>query len=176
MNLRRIAFLILLLAMAGVYLVMVLWSLPRIAAEAGGQPAFDLRPTGYSFEEAKAFLAALTPEGKRVYAEIQHRLDLVYPALLAATLFFAIVAISPTNWGAMRYVLALIAPLGMVFDYLENAAVARMLDAGAEGLTPEMVAQASRYTIIKSAATSAAFVLLLVLLALAFWRRRSRAR
>jgi hypothetical protein len=52
-------------ATLGVYLVMVLWSIPRISAEAGGLPVFDLRPGGYTFEEARAFLAALSPEGAR---------------------------------------------------------------------------------------------------------------
>jgi len=42
----RLTFWMIFAVMMGVYLVMVLWSLPLIMADAGGLPAFDLRPTG----------------------------------------------------------------------------------------------------------------------------------
>ena len=64
-------------ATIGLYLVMLLWSLPKIAAEAGGLTPFDMRPGGYSLAEARAFLAALSPEGTAFYLGVQHRLDMV---------------------------------------------------------------------------------------------------
>jgi hypothetical protein len=70
----------------GVYLVIVLWSLPRIAAEAGGIVPFDMRPAGYSLDDAKGFLTALSDSGRAFYLGTQHLLDLAYPALLGVTL------------------------------------------------------------------------------------------
>lgn len=161
-------------ATLGVYLVMLLWTLPAITAAAGGLVPFDLRPTGYSFDEARAFLAALTPEGTALYRTVQQRLDIAYPALLAATLVMAILLLAPAGLGRWRWFLAATALPGMVFDYLENAAVARMLDGGAAALTPEHAADASRWTLLKSAFSTLAFAVLLALIVLWLVRRFMR--
>ena len=92
-------------AMLGNYLAMILWSIPRISAEAGGLAIFDMRPAGYSFEEAKTFLAALSPDGARFYVQVQHRLDSAYPALLAVTLGWAIIRLAPASWGVWRWLI-----------------------------------------------------------------------
>lgn len=168
---RRAAFWALIAATVAVYLAMVLWTLPRITGEAGGLLPFDLRPTGYSFDDARAFLAALSPEGTSLYLGAQHSLDSAYPALLAATLFFAILMAAPRRPAVLRTVMAMTAVPGMMFDYLENGAVARMLNLGTAGLTPEAVAGASRWTVLKSGFTSLAMLLLLVLLALSLSTR-----
>ncbi len=55
--------------MLGDYLAMVLWSIPALSRDAGGLAVFDMRPGGYSFDEARAFLAALSPDGARFYAK-----------------------------------------------------------------------------------------------------------
>jgi hypothetical protein len=150
---------------------MVLWSLPRISAAAGGAMPFDMRPFGYSFEEAKAFLAALSPDGAAFYLDVQHRLDLTYPALLAATLFFAIKALTPARFPIPGWVVGLIAIPGSVFDYLENVGVAAMLERGADGVTPALVARASLWTLLKSVFSTIAMIVLLVLAIAAAWRR-----
>lgn len=159
-----------------IYLVMVGWSLPKIAADAGGLVAFDLRPAGYSHEEARAFLTMLSAEGTDFYLDVQHRLDLAYPALLAATLFFAVLLLTPARWGWLRWLLALVAVPAAVFDYLENGAVASMLEAGAGGLTAEMVEAASFYTRLKSLFGALSMTIVLVLLGIWTWRRYAGAR
>lgn len=68
------------------YAVILLWSLPTISATAGGLATFDTRPAGYGFAEARTFLAALTPAGRDLYLSVQHRLDLVFPPLMALAL------------------------------------------------------------------------------------------
>ena len=157
------------------YLVMLAWSIPRISAEAGGMTIFDMRPSGYSFDEARTFLAALSPEGERFYTDVQHRLDAVYPALLAVTLGWAILRLAPTGWGVWRWPLAASAIPGMVFDYRENDDVARMLAAGPDGITPQMVEAASFHSQAKAVTTTVSMTILLVLLAL--WAlRRMRGR
>ena len=166
MTYRIPAFWLLFAVTLAVYLTMVVWSLPTVSEAAGGRTPFDLRPGGYSFDEARDFLAALSADGTAFYRNVQQRLDLFYPALNAATLFFAIVLLAPGRWGAWRWLLALTAIPGGVFDYLENHAVAGMLALGSDGITPDLVAAASRWTVLKSLATTVAMVVLLALLLL----------
>ncbi len=147
-----------------VYGTMLVWSLPTVSGAAGGEMPFDMRPGGYTFDQARTFLAALTADGAAFYRDVQQRLDLFYPALSAATLFFAIVLLTPAGWGGWRWILALTAIPGAAFDYLENHAVAGMLALGADGITPDAVAAASRWTVLKSQATTLAMVVLLALL------------
>jgi hypothetical protein len=173
MTSRKI-FWLLVVATLGVYATMLLWSIPAISSEAGGLRIFDMRPAGYSFSEAHAFLSALTSEGERLYESIQLRLDIFYPAMLAVTAGWAMILLVPAwRW---RPVLALVPVPGMVFDYLENGAVKSMLAAGADGLSPELVAQASMYSRMKAGTTTVSLVLLCLLLI--FWainRRKRRA-
>ena len=134
-----------------------------------------MRPGGYSYVEAQAFLAALSPEGIAFYSDVQHKLDIIYPPLLAVTVGWAIWWLLPASWGWFRAVLVLPAIGGMVFDWMENAAVATMLEVGADGLTEQMVASASMWTLAKTISTTVAFALLL--LALVWWGvRRFRSR
>jgi membrane protease YdiL (CAAX protease family) len=161
--LKRLMFWALFALTLSVYATMLAWSLPTVSAAAGGLPPFDMRPAGYTFAEARAFLAALTPDGAAFYAAIQQRLDIAYPALIALTLFFAIAALAPKPAGRWRWALAATALPLAIFDYLENHAVAGMIEAGASGLTPAMVEVASQWTVLKSSATSVAMTLLLVL-------------
>ena len=162
-------------ATLAVYAVMLGWSIPTISDAAGGRAVFDMLPAGYSYAEAQAFLAALSPVGADFYLRVQHRLDLIYPALLAISTGWAMVRLAP-HW-RWRPALLLVPIPGMVFDYLENRAVAAMLSAGADGLTPEMVAQASRFTQLKAIFSTLSLGLLLVLiLAWAYRRWLARAR
>lgn len=163
MKARRIAFWILFAVTMAVYGTMVLWSLPRISSAAGGLAPFDMRPTGYTFIEAQAFLNALQPEAVEFYLNVQERLDFAYPALLAITLFFAIAALLPRRLGAWLWLIALVAIPGSIFDYFENAAVSAILVAGHDGLTLQLVETASRWTVLKSGFSTVAMVTLLVL-------------
>jgi hypothetical protein len=171
----RLLFWAVVAATVAVYAVMLGWSIPAISDAAGGRAVFDMLPAGYSYAEAQAFLAALSPDGADFYLRVQHRLDLIYPALLAISTGWAMVRLAP-HW-RWRPAL-LLAPIpGMVFDYLENRAVSVMLLAGADGLTPEMVAQASRFSQLKAILSTLSLGLLLILiLAWAFRRWRARVR
>ena len=167
MTRNQIAFWLLFAVTMAVYATILLWSLPIVAAAAGGQVPFDMRPGGYSFAEARAFLIALSEEGRDFYVTVQHRLDLAYPALIAATLFFAIAALVPARARPGRWWVAAPALVIAAFDYAENSAVAAMLAAGPAGLSPDLVAQASRWTVWKSTLTAAVMTAVLVLLV---WR------
>jgi hypothetical protein len=143
-----------------VYLAMILWTLPTISAMAEGAPAFDLRPGGYSFEEAKSFLVALGSEGRDFYLNFQLSLDTAYPALVAITVVSALIGLDRGGWG---WVFCVFSIAGTIFDYLENIAVRGMLQAGPLTLTPEMVEQASGWTLLKSISHTIAFTGLLIL-------------
>ena len=61
-----------------VYGTMLAWSLPTVAASAEGLMPFDMRPGGYSFAEAEAFLAALSAEGElrfRIFLVVEESLS-----------------------------------------------------------------------------------------------------
>jgi hypothetical protein len=140
-----------------VYLVMILWSLPKIADWAGGLLPFDMRPLGYSPEEARAFLAALPAEGRAFYQTVQHRLDLIYPGLFALSLILAFRRLAP---GAQGMALAAVAITGAGFDYAENAAVEALLSGEP---TDAALVTASRLTLAKSVCTTLTLCGLLVL-------------
>ena len=176
MSKRWALYWVLVAATLGVYLAMVLWTLPKLSAAAGGLAPFDLRPTGYSLAEARAFLAALGPGDVAFYRDTQHRLDAFYPALLAAVLAIGLYRLT-RNWPRLaRVAVVATAVLGGAFDYLENAAVAAMLRAGADGLTTELAGAASRWTMLKSAAATVALAALFTLLLtrLLSWARTRR--
>lgn len=154
----RSAYWLCVLAALSVYAAMVLWTLPTIAREAGGLPAFDLRPFGYSEAEARAFLTALSAEGRALYTGPQRVLDLFYPALLGISL------IGPVLWlvqsGLWRAVFIGVILSATASDYLENYLVAGLL---AGDIQAHAIFAASRMTMLKSALDSCAFVIVLVL-------------
>ncbi|MGH1331321.1 MAG: hypothetical protein ACRBBK_10600 [Paracoccaceae bacterium] len=159
-------------AMLGVYLTMILWSLPRIARDAGA-PVFDLRSSRYDYEDARSFLSNLSDEGRDFYLNVQQSLDMIYPAL------FGIIVAWSLLWagkGFPRWILRIavaFALVSMVADYAENAAVRGMLLAGAEGIDPAQVASASARTMLKFSTATVAGIGLILLLArrLYLWRK-----
>ena len=159
-----------------VYVTMLVWTLPGIKAAADGLDPFDLRPGGYSFEAAKALLAALNADGLALYRGPQRLLDLIYPATLTLSVGLALYLLAPISWGRWRWLLAALAIPGTVFDYLENNIVQLLLFLGPTNITPEFVAKASTYTLLKSTFTTIALSALLLMLGWWLWRRfRPRA-
>ncbi|AXX97048.1 hypothetical protein [Profundibacter amoris] len=166
----RLVFWLIFAVTMGIYLTMVLWSLPYITAEANGLLPFDLRLIGYGFDDAAFFREAISEEGRQFYLTVQQSLDGAYPGLMAVTL---VMAFNMLFQGFGRYVASGIAVLAAIFDYLENAAVAGMLKAALIDVTPDMVARANMWTVLKSATSTLAFAALLVGLVVA-WRRKRK--
>jgi hypothetical protein len=141
-----------------VYLGMVFGTLTELERIAGKRP-FDLRPAGYSFDDAAAFIAALGEEGRHLYLWRQIPLDTVYPALLALWSAGAIRWFSkgsppaPKRWFHAAASLAFAAAL---FDYLENILIVWMLNT-APDLNPAIVTAASLATLAKSGFTTVVF-------------------
>ncbi|NND70276.1 MAG: hypothetical protein HKN43_01725 [Rhodothermales bacterium] len=143
------------------YLIMVLWSLPLVSEMAGGGKPFDMRPGGYSFEDAQVFLTVITDAGRDFYLNTQQRLDFFYPTLFAISIAIPLAYLVPRYWG---WALAALAISAGVFDHLENSAVAVMLRVEPDALTEAMVSTASHWTLAKSISTTVASVTLLVVL------------
>jgi len=150
--------------------VMMAWSIPTLQQMAGGLDPFDMRSTGYSFDEAKALLTALGDNGAAFYENVQHLLDLSFPALMALSVSLAIYLLAPIKWGLWRVLLALLPFAGAILDYMENASVTALLSTGPDAITPEQVATASGYTLLKTQAISAGLLVMVVLLLYWLWR------
>lgn len=160
-------------ATLAVYLAMVLWSLPFIQTEAGGLRPFDLRPCGYSPDEARAFLNALGKSGRSFYLGTQHRLDLFFPGLLAVLMILGLSRLYSRRW---TVALGLIAVSAAFCDYEENIAVADLLRLGPTGIDEEVVSIASLFTMLKSLLSTVVFVALLWGVVRIWMRRRGKAK
>lgn len=147
-----------LLALSGaIYLAMNVWTFPPLIEAAGGLMPFDLRPFGYSAEEARAYLAAIPDEGIAIYLGPQHMLDLFFPAVLAG--MFAVGEMILFR-RAIVILLVTVAILGAVLDYAENRLVTEML----KGPDPSdaLIARASLATVGKSVAAVIGYVALIL--------------
>lgn len=152
------------------YIVMMTVTLPYLADAAGGLTVFDLRPWGYDFGTAHQIVANLGAGGRAYYENLQHVLDAFYPPFLAFTVSFWLV-MAAGRWRRRGLPLAgfvLNALIGFAFvsaicDLTENLLVSRMLGAGPDGLTPDLVLAASRFTLAKSVTGTIAYVALLLL-------------
>lgn len=154
------------LAASGIYLLMIFITLAHIEALSGLRP-FDMRPGGYSAEQANSLLSALGSGGRRYYLTRQIPLDLAYPALMALTL------VSLLKWLGSRDVNHKLIQTGVWFsigaaiaDYLENVGICLMILSWPD-TSGNIVLAASVASIVKSGLTMAAVVT--VLLAVVFW-------
>ena len=145
------------------YLTMVLWSLPMVSEMAGGSVPFDMRPGGYTFDEAREFLTLITDAGRDFYLNTQQLLDFFYPTLFAITLAIPLAHLVPRYRG---WTLAALAIAAGALDHIENNAVAVMLRVAPDALTEVMVSTASNWSLAKSVSTTIALVALLVVLCL----------
>ncbi|MGR3323590.1 MAG: hypothetical protein ACU0DK_16850 [Pseudooceanicola sp.] len=153
-----------------IYCAMLIWTVPPLLAEAEGLPPFDFRPTGYGLAETRAYLDAISEDGLAVYLGPQHMLDLFYPAVLAG-MFVTGFAILFRR--AIVVPLILVAVVGAVADYSENALVARILTE--PDPSAGLIGRASLATVTKSVAGAICFTALILGGLRAGWRRLRRA-
>jgi hypothetical protein len=152
----------------GIYLTMLLWTMPHLHELTGGLFIFDLRPTGYTADEARTLLLAMGTDGRNFYAQKQQMLDLFYPAFLACSLAGGLFTLLPAK---LSYPLAATAFASMMFDYLENHAVAGMLALDPLKLSEGAVAAANRWTVLKSMTGGLAMTALLIAVVAHIWKR-----
>ncbi len=164
--------------------VMVFVTLAYLRRIAGGLAPFDLRPFGYTVEEARALLQALSEIGRAYYADVQLQLDTAYPALHALSRGLLLLWLTAPGRTAERPFplplrIALMAlPLATAwFDYFENERIAQMLAAGPQ-VAADVVERASFWTQAKALAGATTETICVVMAAIAFvrWRHRRRAQ
>ncbi len=170
MTLLKPAYWVLFSVTLAVYLTMVVWSIPQISTAASGLAAFDMRPLGYSEIEAREFLTALSERGRDFYLNIQHRLDLAFPGLLALTLGIAIYCLFQTAPGIVSVLLVSLPFIAALFDYIENGRVADLLINNPEAISAQQIAAASQATVLKFAFVAVSVGAVLVGLAMKWWR------
>ncbi|MDU8928728.1 hypothetical protein RXV86_15155 [Alisedimentitalea sp. MJ-SS2] len=151
-------------------MAMNLWTVPKIEALSGGLRLLDMRFAGYSFAQAQDFLAAIGDQGAALYLGAQFWLDMVFPPLLGAVLFFTYRWLFP-GWPGL--IIGAISLSYVAVDLLENLAIAAMLRVGAENITVEMAATANQWTIAKWSLALVGLVTLVVGLLLLVLRRKS---
>ena len=164
--------------------VMVFWTLAYLRRTAGGLEPFDLRPFGYTPEEARALLYALSSIGRAYYADVQLQLDTAYPAIYALSrglLLFWVTAPGRTATQPLpllaRLALLLLPLATAWFDYFENEGIAAMLAAGPQA-GEELIERTSFWTRAKSLAGLATELVCVILAAIAFvrWRHRRQSQ
>ena len=164
--------------------VMVFWTLAYLRRTAGGLEPFDLRPFGYTPEEARNLLYALSSIGRKYYADVQLQLDTAFPAVYALSrglLLFWVTAPGRTATRPLPLparLSLLILPLATAwFDYFENEGIAAMLAAD-QRASDELIERTSFWTRVKSLAALATEFVCVMLAAIAFvrWRHRRQSQ
>lgn len=153
---RRLLFIILLVAsIVGTLVICLVMNLVLIPAiEAGDAPmrCFDMCTTGYTPQDAHAFVNWLSPDALHAYLHVQLPLDFFYP--ICYTVMFVLLWIA--LHGKPNWMLALPAAL-CVADYVENSLVIVMLRH--PDFSNAVVRVASWATMIKTALMYLIFVL-----------------
>ena len=124
----------LLVASGLVWAMMFFGPLAHLSHLARGVSPFDIRPMGYSYNEAYAFLSAISERGRRYYANRELVLDMFYPPLYATSRVLALWWLTmpgrlrdipmPPSW---RYALIAVPMIMAGLDVAENGCIARML-------------------------------------------------
>lgn len=148
-----------------VYFTMIFVTIPKIASINKNIKIFDIRPFGYSYEEALELLEHLDTKGREIYLFQQIPLDLIYPSLFGITfclvLAFFLNKIKLLN---SKYIYLTLLPLfSGAFDYLENFSIIQML-TNYPTISEKLVNLASVFTILKSLLTSIYFFILIFVL------------
>lgn len=161
------------LAGTTLYLLMVNVTLAHIQALSDQIP-FDMRPFGYTAQDAARLLGALGEEGRKYYITRQIPLDTIYPVLLAMTLVSTILwlgsCLSSRKLVRAGIVLSLSAA---IFDYAENFGVAVMILAY-PNFSKALVYVTSTASITKACSTIGAVTITICLAVI--WIRQQRAK
>ncbi|ABD53631.1 hypothetical protein [Jannaschia sp. CCS1] len=119
-----------------------LWYVELIPGADGLHP-FDSRFFGYTAEEGRTYLNALSDEARQIYLTDIRLLDTVFPISLTALLAGLMIRWTKGGWRGLA-----ILPLGyLAADLVENARVARLL--AQDDVTSQMILAASTATVAK---------------------------
>ncbi|HAH22959.1 MAG TPA: hypothetical protein DCL77_04220 [Prolixibacteraceae bacterium] len=148
-----------------VYVFMLLVSIPKVLSFSGGMKLFDLMPTGYEPEYARALLEKLGAAGRNAYLFNQIPVDLIYPSLFGISycLLLAYLLNRLNSLKAEYFYLCLLPPLAGLFDYLENLGIINML-VSYPHLSAAAIQITAFFTVFKSLLSTISFCILIVVL------------
>jgi len=154
-----------------VYLLMLLVTIPSVQSYAPNTALFDLSPSGYSHSQALSLLESLGQDGRSAYLFPQLAIDFIYPGLFAIcfSLMFIWVYSKRIRPDSKFLYLAALPVFGGIFDYVENILIIQMIMTFPD-VSKGLVAVASGFTLLKSAFSTASFLLLVLGFALLFKR------
>ncbi len=174
----------LLVASGLLWAVMFFGPLAHLTHLAGGLIPFDIRPRGYSYAEARAFLEAIGEQGRRYHAIPELVIDTFYPPLYAVSRGLALWWLTMPGRVRdgplllkVRYALVAVPILMASLDLVENGCIVVMLWTWPD-LSPDVVevsSVATRVKIVAGALTEALMGALAVIW-LMRWSTRGRAR
>ena len=136
-------------------LVMNIFLIPSIQAQAGGMKVFDMA-FNYDYQYARAFLVTLSEKGRNMYLKVQLPLDFVYPVAYCTFFSAALVKLTKGKMGAI-----LLPVLLAVLDYAENVCTIIMLKTNS--ITPSFIHFSSPVTSSKTVVMCLIFVILISL-------------
>lgn len=132
----------------------------RTLTDLASVPPFDLRPMGYSIDDARNLVSALGQQGRDIYMYQQLVLDTFYPMALAIASVLTLRSFSnqaKANGHSRRALLckgaAFVAISAAGFDYIENILIAAIL-IQPDAISSFLVTAASTATRVKSLATT----------------------
>lgn len=146
----------------------ILAVMSKLWIEPDGMTIFDSRLAGYDLADAQAFVAALNADQLGIYLGPFRIIDTIFPLLLTGFLWRTIWVGTAAEGTPMR-VSAMLGPLlYLVFDLMENAQVAAILQSQG-ALAPDLVGHASTLT-------QAKWMCLALSLLVMFWAWRFAGR
>jgi hypothetical protein len=167
----------LLVASVALWALLFFVTLPHLRLLAGGAEPFDVRPQGYSYEEARAFLTAIGAEGRAYYLNPELLLDTFYPLLFAVSRALALWWLTMPGRlrpgatpGGIRWTLIGVVAVETVLDFTENTCIAVMIWMWPD-LSPPLVLVSSLATRLKFLAAAVTEISMIVLAAAALIRR-----
>jgi hypothetical protein len=171
---------VLLVASGILWAVMFFVTLAHLRTLAGGTAPFDVRPRGYSYEDARAFLSAIGSAGRAYYLNPELVLDSFYPPLYAVSRAFTLWWLTMPGRVraramplAARYALCAISVVMAGIDGFENISIARMIWTWPD-LSADLVAHASAATQVKLLLGAFTEIAMAVFAVVALWRWRAR--
>jgi hypothetical protein len=164
-NLQGSKVLVLFIVTSAVYVFMLMVTIPGVLAYSNGMKILDMMPSGFTPEYVMELLETLGEEGREFYLFRQIPMDMIYPLLFGITycllIGFFLKVLQKSN---TKLIYLSIFPLvAGFFDYCENIGIIMLLKNWPD--FSEILAQTTNiFALIKSAASTITFSLLIILL------------
>lgn len=158
------ALIVLSLVTFSTYGVLVGVGVANLTFDHAGLKPFDLRPLGYTLEDAQIYIALLTPELVALYSGFLRRVDTVFSLLMGLWLGWCLWGVTRRLHPWSRVILLVVPASFTVMDLCENALISEMVQKNVSAVGADLVSMASSYTITKFVMLSVAFGLLLTMM------------